>query len=212
MAPVQQLATDKAVALLVVTHTRKPKGIGPDDPLDEVQNSTGLTAAADAVLVLQRPRYAKEATLFITGRDIEERQITLRWDPRYYLWSQVDLDNGPDTGLDPKRRSVREAIRKAGHALGPADLLKHLTIGPEAVRQLLYRMEKEELLIKEGYGRYNLPPQTEKNSSHCHTCPQGLAPKEVTTNGERDTVTGFHTLSHSPQDVAPEELTTNDEV
>ena len=173
MSALQQLAMEKSIALLAVTHTRKPRKGGEDDPLDEVQNSTGLTAAADAVLVLKRKRFAREAQLFVTGRDIEERNLGLLWVATHCHWQQTSDEDGPDAGLDPNRRAIRQTIRRAGRALGPADLLKDVYISPDAVRQLLSRMQREELLVKEGYGRYNVPDQQSQeyvsHSSQCHT-------------------------------------------
>ena len=91
VAALQKAATARAVPFLALTHTRKPKGNGHViDPLDEVQQTSGLTGAADAILVLQRPRHSKEAKLFVTGRDVEEKEILLRWNPVLWQWSLTD--------------------------------------------------------------------------------------------------------------------------
>ena len=77
IAPIANLAINYGVAIVVVHHNRKQQA---DDALEMVSGSTGLTGAADAALVMKRPRGTKDATLLVTGRDIEEREVALRWD------------------------------------------------------------------------------------------------------------------------------------
>lgn len=82
----QALALHHNIALVMVHHLRKAMA---DDPLDAVSGSTGLTGAADAVLVLMRPRGQKDAVLHITGRDIEEKALALRFSPAEGAWLLV---------------------------------------------------------------------------------------------------------------------------
>jgi len=86
LVPLADLARAYRLALVAVHHTRKAAA---DDVLDTVNGSTGLAAAADAVLVLQRARGQVEATLSVTGRDIEERELALRFDPTLMAWTLV---------------------------------------------------------------------------------------------------------------------------
>lgn len=118
----------RSVAIKLVTHTRKPKNNGETDLLDEVQNSTGLTGAADAVLVLKRARYAREAKLFVTGRDVDEREIPLVWDPQQCSWSQgdePDQDN-PEAHLSAEQRKVRKLLKDAGIAMSTMEISARL--------------------------------------------------------------------------------------
>lgn len=96
IAGLQQLAIARGVAIVIVTHTRKPRGGGlEEDPLDKVQATSGLTGAADSVLVLERPRHTQEGTLFVTGRDIKEQKLNLRFDSQSMLWSITDQPADP---------------------------------------------------------------------------------------------------------------------
>jgi hypothetical protein len=170
MGNLQKIASNRNRAILAITHDRKPKAGGGADFLDDVQGTTGSTGAADAVLVLKRPRMSRTATLFITGRDVEEREIPLAVDEQFCLWSITTPDTSdPDAGLDQDRRAVRAAIRKAGHALSPAEVAHILKKSPEAARKLLSRMKQDGYLRQEGYGRYELPEHSESHLSHGHT-------------------------------------------
>lgn len=69
LAPLQEAATSRGIAILLVTHLRKAAA---DDVFAEVSGSAGVTGAADAVLVVKRERNELEAALHLTGRDVAE--------------------------------------------------------------------------------------------------------------------------------------------
>lgn len=78
LEPLLPIAAEYGVAIVIVHHARKTPGDG--DVLDEVSGSTGLTGGVDGILVLKRERGKHDATLFTTGRDVEEDQeLALRW-------------------------------------------------------------------------------------------------------------------------------------
>lgn len=78
------LADRRQVAVLIATHTRK---MGAEDVFDMVSGSIGLTAAADATLVLRRARGETDATLHVTGRDVPESEYALSFDPTRCVWT-----------------------------------------------------------------------------------------------------------------------------
>lgn len=79
------LAAGHNVAIVVVHHLRKQ---GAADPLDELNSSTGLTAGVDGILILKRDRTRADASLFVTGRDVEEeKDFALRWSADVGAWT-----------------------------------------------------------------------------------------------------------------------------
>ena len=87
LTPLKYLADTYRVSILAIHHLRKMHG---DDVLDEITGSIGLAGAVDGTLILKRERGQHEATLFVTGRDIEqEQQFALRFDPFTAMWMQV---------------------------------------------------------------------------------------------------------------------------
>jgi predicted ATP-dependent serine protease len=86
----KKLADKLGTTILLVHHTRKS---GDDNPFNTISGSTGLTGAVDGSFVLvrdeKRPRYYK---LAVTGRDIEQRELTLVFDTTYCLWETVSCD------------------------------------------------------------------------------------------------------------------------
>src|SRR5262249_46286457 len=146
----QTLAIGRSVAILGATHTRKPKaGAGDEDPLDEVQSSTGMTGSADAVLVLKRPRHQQEGKLFVTGRDLEERELRMRLDKEYQLWRIIkDNPNDPDDGLPDGQKKIRQELRRLGRAVSPGELARRLKMTDGAMQQALSRMARLQLVEK----------------------------------------------------------------
>ncbi len=89
LTPLKRLADAYHVSIVLVHHLRKTQA---KDVLDEITGSTGLVGAVDAVLVLKRERSQEQATLFLTGRDIEqERTLSLIFDPTTAWWKLDEM-------------------------------------------------------------------------------------------------------------------------
>lgn len=80
----QRIALTYDLAILLVDHHRKNSTF--EDPVDDILGSTSKSAVADCVLGLFRARGRHGTTLKFTGRDIEEGELALRWDPEYCQW------------------------------------------------------------------------------------------------------------------------------
>ena len=71
-APLQDWATANGIAVLGLHHTKKG---GAEDPLESLSGSNGLSACADTTLVLNSDQNGK--TLYVRGRDVEEKETAL---------------------------------------------------------------------------------------------------------------------------------------
>ncbi len=72
------------VALVLVHH--KSKSTPDSDPVKSLSGSIGFAGSADTIMLLSRTRNEKEATLFITGRDVGEREINLTHEENTGKW------------------------------------------------------------------------------------------------------------------------------
>jgi hypothetical protein len=78
LARLQDLFRDRpGIALLIVHHSRKETG---DDFLASVSGTYGITGSADTILVLKRKRLEAFGTCIVTGRDVPEAEIPVRFD------------------------------------------------------------------------------------------------------------------------------------
>jgi len=81
MKDLHSLASEIGIAIVLVHHVRK---MDADDPLDTVSGTTGLTGAADSILVLSKG--ANGVTLYGRGRDIEEIETAIRFNKNSCRW------------------------------------------------------------------------------------------------------------------------------
>jgi hypothetical protein len=154
VAQFQAYAVERNIVILLVTHTRKPKGQADSDPLDELQGSTGLTGAADVILVLRRQRHSQDGQLFITGRDIEERELALvfqnkRWrEPR-----AIPVDHA----LSPDWKKARAILFDTARPMKLPEICAAANWPMNRTKLLLARMFKDGFVNKPARSWYVHP-------------------------------------------------------
>lgn len=152
MAQLQQLANAHHIALVIIHHVRK---MGSEDVFDEVSGTLGLTGSADTTIVLKRPRYQNEGSLNITGRDVEEQELTLAFTPATGFWRITDSPASEQRPLNASRQAIIELLKEKG-AMTPIEIAKELARPASSIRSLLSKMAGENILRKQRYGSYAL--------------------------------------------------------
>jgi AAA domain/IclR helix-turn-helix domain len=148
LAELQQWATKSGVTVLVLHHTRKG---GADDPLEALSGSNGLSACADTTLVLDKT--ASGTTLYVRGRDVEEKETALRFDAGH--WSV--LGEASDVHQSDSRRRILDLLRVAPEPMTPAEIADEIGLHRNTVKQALVRMTRDVAVSKMGKGRYAHP-------------------------------------------------------
>ena len=97
---IKTFADKHNIAVVLVHHVRKM----PDsDPFNMVSGSVGIIGAVDSMYVLEKDKRAdNKATLHITGRDIEDKQLLLEFDRETTMWrfvSYLSGENGEESLL-----------------------------------------------------------------------------------------------------------------
>ena len=83
----KKLADKYGVAIMLVHHLRK---MTDKDPVNKLSGTTGLSGAADTLLILDKStRLEDVATLTCTGRDIQQREMELRFDKTNFVWNKL---------------------------------------------------------------------------------------------------------------------------
>ena len=85
LGPLQRIAQVHNMTVLVVDHHRKSSGFA-ENPIDDIMGSTAKSAICDAALGLYKQQGKRGATLMLTGRDLEEKDLALDWDPELGSW------------------------------------------------------------------------------------------------------------------------------
>ena len=93
VAALKAIADERNISIIIVHHLRKTKD--KDDPFNELIGSNGVLGAVDTAYLLKKGfRGAKTATLMVTGRDVEDQELLLRFED--CVWELVEERNGDD--------------------------------------------------------------------------------------------------------------------
>ena len=145
---IQTLANDRGVSILGNHHVRKAMS---EDFMDDVSGTIGITAAADTVMVLRRERGKADASLHLTGRDIDEQEIGLGWSPDSCRWTH--LGDARELRMSLERKAVLDCIQENA-PIGPTAIANKLGKTLNNIKQLLYKMA-ENGDVKSDDGKYS---------------------------------------------------------
>ena len=148
LAPLQRLAGEQRICIIVIHHLRKMMG---DDPLDMISGTTGLTGAVDNILVLNRN--SGGTTLYGRGREIEEMEMAVEM--KGGAWKL--LGTASEVRRSEERQAILDLLENRDKALGPKEIADSLQRPVNNVKQLLFHMAKAGELSRTGRGRYQLP-------------------------------------------------------
>ena len=149
MNDVKQIMDKHSCNVLVLTHCRKG---GAEDALEEVSGTMGLTGVADGVVVLSRSRNDNEAKIFVTGRDVQDQELALRFDPETLTWESL---GGAEEHVQGKLQVAILAFLKsfAGATVSVKDICEHVNVENDStVRKVLHRLREKGFVRKSGQG------------------------------------------------------------
>lgn len=150
----------RALAVLGLHHTKKG---GADDPLEALSGSNGLSACADTTLVLDRD--SNGITLYVRGRDVEEKESALSFASG--IWTMTG--DAATVRLSGERGNILVTLEQATGLMSPAEIADVTRMKPGNVRRLLYSMAKAGEVQKSGRGGYLHP----ENADRFGTDPRG---------------------------------------
>jgi len=88
METIKAFMDKRGVSVLFVHHNRKMKD--DDDPFNMISGTNGIMGAVDTIWTITKARRAdEEATLHITGRDVEQSDTVIRFDKDTWTWKPV---------------------------------------------------------------------------------------------------------------------------
>jgi hypothetical protein len=153
MRPLQEVATEYRIGILVLHHTNKDKS-NRGEAISSASGSHGVTGAVDSVLLLERDQTG--AKLIGRSRDGGDAHLTLKR-RETGGWECVDAPV-PTMKCTKEQSEVTEVIRIRG-AVTKEELASQLEISTETARRRLQRMVEYGMLVRLGDGRYGLPEE-----------------------------------------------------
>lgn len=116
----KRIADEHDIPFLVITHTKKAQD--KRDRLNDISGGVGVTGAADTILMICGDRdINKEKTLYITGRDVPEEELKIKFDTNCCKWKYIGPKEEFNIGNDkevysssPIVKTVKALIEKDG--------------------------------------------------------------------------------------------------
>ncbi|GAA4051174.1 AAA family ATPase [Nonomuraea soli] len=189
MGHAKRLADTFGVAIVLVHHVRK---MGSDDFLEQVSGTNGLAGAADSTLVLKRARGTADGVLHVTGRDVEEAEYALSFQPAAGAWHLLD---GPpeDHTLGDTRAAIIRYLR-ANPNMQPKAIAEATGLAHDNVRKTCPRMAADGQLRVDATGRYRLPGTEDPEG----VTPVPAVPESLSTSGNATSSEGHPALLGVP--------------
>jgi hypothetical protein len=156
LSKLQELATRRLIAILVVHHTRKGEA---DDPAEEISGTFGLSGAADAFLVLKKS--SAGATLAGRCRDTEDVDLAVQFSQETCRW--IILGDAVQVQRSDQRARVLAALENAPDGLSVRAIMAEAQLrNRNAADLLLSKMAAAGEITRVKRGVYCVPQYTGK--------------------------------------------------
>ena len=207
VSQLQKLAARRAIAIIIVHHTRKGAS---EDPVEEISGTLGLGGGVDAFLILKRK--GSTGTLIGRGRDIEDHDLGLLFSKETCRWTI--LGEAADVQRSEQQARVLVALDGANEGLSTSEIisLAHL-VSRGSADVLLSKMVNDGQIERVKRGVYGLPGTTtskvskidkitkkekkyEENPTKHHT--SDLSPQSNTSKPDHSAALEFLTWALTP--------------
>lgn len=128
----QNLFRDRSIALLIVHHARK-EGTG-DDFLASVSGTYGITGSADTIMVIKRKRMETFGSIYVTGREVKDIEVSARFDD--LLWHEAPASLAESSF---ERQEVYDIIRTEG-PIFPAAIAERVGLSRTSVQNMVTKL------------------------------------------------------------------------
>ena len=149
--PLLELAAEFEITIILVHHNRKQADL---DWMSETSGSTGLTGAVDGTISIKRQRGEDLATLSVSGRDVDEQELAMRFTDG--LWTV--LGDAKDFFAGENRKTIHGILSLPINRLGISlkDLIEDSGVNRRVVAKILKQMMHEAVVTCPKRGWYML--------------------------------------------------------
>jgi hypothetical protein len=150
LGPLQRLANERRIALVILDHVRKAEA---DDPFDAVQGSGAKTGVADHLMVFERRFREKDATIQMSSRILgdEVMKITM-------VEGHLELVGiGEEFELNQEEHRVTKVIREERRPMAVKEIMQAIGVPLSQYprfRVAIFRMYHKGVLGKTKYGKF----------------------------------------------------------
>lgn len=148
LAVLQTFALKNKIAILMVHHTKK----GSEEYVfDEISGTTGITGAADTMLLLKKVK--KQNKLYVTGRDIEESEYNVYFDRDSCTWN-VTEETQDAINITVERGEILDLLNAEQRPMRTGEIAQRLSKEQSNVSHLLKGLKEDGLVVSPKYGFY----------------------------------------------------------
>ena len=154
LSALKAIADELGIAIIVIHHNRKG-GDQDGDHMESALGSTGIVATADATITMRRKRGASEASLSVSGRDMEDASYTLSWDKDICSWTITGQGTLKPT-LSEDQQQVIDLLESEARNWTKTEIVEAIGKSKSATGNLLARMKEINLIESPYYGQWRL--------------------------------------------------------
>lgn len=152
LSALKAIADDLDRAIVVIHHNRKG-GNEDGDHMESALGSTGINATADCTLTMRRKRGASEATLSVTGRDVEDASYSLSWDKELCSWSVTEHGELKPT-LTEAQQQIIDLLESEDRSWTVGEIAKSLGKGKSTISEQAKKLAEIGLINCPIFGQY----------------------------------------------------------
>ncbi len=150
LLPLRALAQRWHLVIMVIDHRRKAEA---EDIFDTVGGSAAKTGTVDSTWIVERARVQRVGKLTVTGRDIEEQESALEFDPSRCIWTILSGDTARHLA-PPQHRRILAAMQPEGIPKSPNEITLAVGMTRDRVNWYLKQMEQAGLVSRWSYGKW----------------------------------------------------------
>jgi DNA-binding transcriptional ArsR family regulator len=140
MSALKDIADSLNIAVIVIHHNRKGGDLDGDH-MESALGNTGINATADTTLTMRRKRGTAEASLSVSGRDVEDAAYTLSWDKDICSWTSA-AGQPLKPALSEAQQQIIDLLESEARNFTTGEIVEDTGKSKSAICNLLKRLEE----------------------------------------------------------------------
>ncbi len=153
LEPLQRIALEKHVGILLIHHTKKGDREGGGDVFDSSLGSQGILGAMDGAMILERQRGEDKAVLHVVGRDVPDAAHALALDSATMAWTLTD-ESPAEIRTGPERRAIVDLLKASARPLKTGEIASAIGRSSSTASEHLKALFEAGIVAKSGYGAW----------------------------------------------------------
>jgi predicted MarR family transcription regulator len=113
-----------------------------------------MSGAPDTLAMFRTNQQKTTGKLLITGRDVESGELSFNADKATKSW--IIDDDSEEYQMSGQRTAIIDLLRKSDQPMKIRDIAKSLDKNENSVRQLLFKLHRDGVIMKRDRGLYSL--------------------------------------------------------